>query len=169
MYVHWSILPKNVFLWALSSQVGVPHRPFWYICIAIDPKMVDRTCQKGNFRGRSTQNGRIDPKWSIRPKMVDRPNEGLNYHIKASVKLIEFVRENQIILWQGSCSCSFPVSSQFLIHISFISIFHFFILYSRTTIITRRHGLKQIRFFINIMLPNFRNSRTINSNTKSQI
>ena len=25
----------------------------------------------------------------------------LNYHIKASVKLIEFVRENQIIPWQG--------------------------------------------------------------------
>ena len=66
-------------------------------------------------------------------------------------------------------SCSFPVSSQFLIHISFISIFHFSILYSRTTIITRRHELKQIRFFINIMLPNFRNSRTVNSNMKSQI
>ena len=27
---------------------------------------------------------------------------------------------------EGSCLCSFPVLSQFLIHISFISIFHFF-------------------------------------------
>ena len=31
-----------------------------------------------------------------------------------------------IIQIKSSCSCSFPVSSQFLIHISFISIFHFF-------------------------------------------
>ena len=32
----------------------------------------------------------------------------------------------------------------------------------------KKHELKQIciRFFINIMLPNFRNSRTVNSNTK---
>lgn len=40
----------------------------------------DRThAKKAIFRGRSTQNGRIDPKWSIRPKMVDRPNEGLKH------------------------------------------------------------------------------------------
>jgi len=36
----------------------------------------DRTrAKKAIFRGRSTQNGRIDPKWSIRPKMVDQPND----------------------------------------------------------------------------------------------
>ena len=60
-------------------------------------------------------------------------------------------------------------NSWFEYHLFLFSIFHFFILYWRTTIITRRHELKQIRFFINIMLPNFRNSRTVNSNTKSQI
>ena len=45
----------------------------------------------------------------------------------------------------------------------------FSILCLRTTIIIRRHEHRQIGLFINIMLPNFRNSCTVNSNTKSQI
>ena len=76
------------------------------------------TCSKKRLAGRSFfQNsgsqgpGRISPGGSIALEpffhVFQLSLNGvfivikLNYHIKASVKLIEFVRENQIIPWQG--------------------------------------------------------------------
>ena len=76
------------------------------------------TCSKKRLAGRSFfQNsgskgpGRVSPGGSFRAVPLSRffmffCLNGvfivqLNYHIKASVKLIEFVRENQIIPWQG--------------------------------------------------------------------
>ena len=49
------------------------------------------------------ENVRKPEKISFGRLVINKINNqgGLNYHIKASVKLIEFVRENQIIPWQG--------------------------------------------------------------------
>ena len=48
---------KNDFHWALSSKLGFPHQPFWYIQLTPKWSIGLNMSRKGDFRGRSTRNG----------------------------------------------------------------------------------------------------------------